>query len=205
MILIQLWVNALTVNRSASFQRTRASTGQLPAIDTPPPSVDDSHSLATMSDAIEDEEPAPEYKSREYDWFTPGRLFEIFAPRDIEIHKKKFVLLDTKNKEGQGILIRNYANTEEDTNHGYFLRSHVLVQEHGHLHQRVSRAKLQVVYLDEYDDHSVAPETWIELEHTYNIPFATYKCIDHGVLDRASLKDLRTSYVAWLGYHWSLD
>ena len=55
------------------------------------------------------------------------------------------------------------------------------------------------------DEHQVAVNIFIELEHTYNIPFVKYKCIDRGVLARSSLRDLRRFYVEWLKYHWVLD
>ena len=175
-------------------------------MNTPPPSE------AEKSDPVEgslqstDGDPPSEYRDREYDWFVPGRLFRIYAPRDVEIHEKRFVLLDTKNKEGQGILVRSYEEEEErEVTRGYGLRARVSVQSHIDPEDRNSRSRMHVVYLDEYEDKAVEPRTWIELEHTYNIPFAKYRCVDCGVLERSSLQNLRRCYVDWLRYHWSLE
>lgn len=205
-----MWVETLTVSPPASMaQRQHRHHPSIPLaqdFETPPPSeaekTDDvDHNIQA---AIEDEDVPPEYRDREFNWFVPGRLFKIFAPRDVEIHKKEFVLLDTKNKEGPGLLICAHHGEQGEINRGYFLRSHVAVQNYVSPQERDTRSRTKTVYLDAYEDRDVEYGTWIELEHSYNIPFAKYKCVDRGVLDRASLQDLRRSYVEWLQYHWSL-
>lgn len=174
---------------------------------TPPPSEAEKMELVEGSlQSSTNEDAPPEYRDREYDWFVPGRLFRIYAPRDVEIHEKEFVLLDTKNKEGPGLLIRSYDEEEEkELTRGYGLRARVLVQNYDEPDERPPQSKKKVVYLDAYEDEDVEDRTWIELEHTYNIPFAKYKCVDCGVLERSSLQDLRRCYVDWLRYHWTLD
>lgn len=194
------------MGHAANTGQPRQSRFSVLPHDTPPPSekaIDDGGQVSLQSSATD--EPPPEYRDRDHDWFTPGRLFKIFAPLDIEIHEKEFVLLDTKNKEGPGLLMRRYDEEEKEANRGYFLRAHVAVQNYQSPEARAQGGKLKVVYLDEYEDQDVEPNTWIELEHTYNIPFAKYKCVDCGVLDRGSLQDLRRFYLNWLRYHWDLD
>lgn len=206
---IVIWIKALTMNPPASMAQRHRPQTSLPVaqdFETPPPSepeklTDDGYHNAQINP--EDEDPPLEYRERDFDWFVPGRLFKIFAPRDVEIHKKEFVLLDTKNKEGPGLRICGHRDEEEHTNKGYFLRSHVAVQNYIVPHER-QRSRTKTVYLDEYEDREVEKATWIELEHSYNIPFVKYRCVDRGVLDRASLQDLRRCYVEWLQYHWSL-
>lgn len=102
-------------------------------------------------------------------------------------------------------MVRIYDEEEKEGNRGYFLRSHVSVQNYQEPNQRRFSSKRKVVYLDEYEDQVVVPGTWIELEHTYNIPFAKYRCVDRGVLDRGALQELRRCYIDWLKYHWSVD
>ena len=120
-----------------------------------------------------------------------------------------FVLLDTKNIEGPGLLMQVYADEEErKTNTGYFLRSHVLVQnfeESGSHSNLASQTKRMVVFMDEDEKQRIEEHTFIELEHQYNIPFVKYPCIDYGVLGRSSLKHLRRCYLKWLHYHWDVD
>ena len=162
---------------------------------------DPSNSLPSTTEA-----PA-EYRERDPDWFTPGRLFKIWALEDLEIHQKEFVLLDTKNIEGPGLRVRVYGEEEEqEAMTGYFFRSHVLVQNFKPFEERPERhRRLKTVFMDEYEhEQQVGDHTWIELEHTYNIPFLKYKCVDCGVLDRSSLQDLRRCYIEWLKYHWNL-
>ena len=50
-----------------------------------------------------------DYLTQEDDWFAPGRFFGIWAPDEIEIHKKDFVLLDSKNKQGTAVLVEHLS------------------------------------------------------------------------------------------------
>jgi len=207
---VLLWINALTVFPAGSGHAKNTRYGYPPHdTDTPPASVASEKAIddgaQTGFHLSTNDEPPPEYRDRDHDWFTPGRLLRIFAPRDAEIHEKEFVRLDTKNKEGPGLLIRVYDEEEKEASRGYFWRSHVSVQNYQGPNQRQGNAKRKVVYLDEYEDRVAVPGTWIELEHTYNIPFAKYKCVDCGVLGRGSLQDLRRCYIDWLKYNWSID
>ena len=64
--------------------------------------------------------------------------------------------------------------------------------------------KFRSVHMDEYAHQDVPPGTFILLEHTYNIPFVKYKCVDHGMLDDESLDILRFHYVQYLINSWRL-
>ena len=155
-------------------------------------------------------EPPAEYRTRDADWFEPGRLFKIWAAGDVEIHDKEFLLLDTRNIEGPGLRVRVYSTDEEQkANKGYFLREHVLVNNHDPntsvQHRSDSQTKRKCVYLDEFADATVETGTWIEIGHTYNIPFVKYKCTDNGILDRSSLHQLRRYYVDYLRHRWDIE
>lgn len=148
------------------------------------------------------------YRDRKPKWYVPGRLFKIWALEDAEIHQKQFVLLSSRNIEGQGLLIGLYDC--EDEQDGSFLRTHVLVQgppEDEEPKFVRDEEALKQIYLDRYEaGHiEVAEQTWVELEHTYNIPFLNHKCVDCGVLSRTSLKKLRCAYIDWLKYDWEID
>lgn len=198
-----VWVSALIAFQTAHSSRYSRNNGFTYDPNMPLP-TDKTLEDQTSGSGSASGDADPRYRNRDYDWFTPGRLFIILAPSDEEIHEKQFILLDTKNKEGPGLLIKILDEEKERENKGYFLRSHVLVRNYSDSSTPMRESKINAVYIDEYDDHSVEPGTWIALEHTYNIPFAKYKCIDCGMIDRGSLKLLRRCYVAWLRYHWGL-
>jgi hypothetical protein len=183
-------------NRRQSKEETRAYT---------PPSSDTATSDLAHKHMLSDPADPGEYRIRQADWFIPGRMFRIWGEQDVEIHKKMFVLLDTKNVEGPGLLMHIYGDEEEQTaGMGYFLRTHVLVQNFENFRDFDSQKKEKVVYMDEYEENRVGEHTYIELEHQYNIPFEKYPCIDCGVLGPPSLKHLRRCYLKWLHYHWDI-
>jgi hypothetical protein len=207
------WLECVRLTTTSAAHRGRPSIHQerSPLLTTPPPSEDAADAdcrLPMMADA------PPEHRPRDYDWFMPGRYFKIWAREgndvDIEIHEKEYILLDTKNIEGPGLLVRRLPieQCSHEGHRGSFNRTHVLLQNHDSAASRSSttggQSRRKTVYLDEEEDE-VADNTFIELEHTYNIPFVKYKCIDYGVLTRSSLRDLRGFYVNWLRYHWELD
>lgn len=184
-------------NRRQSKEETRAFT---------PPSSDTATSDLAHKHMLSDSADPAEYRIRPADWFIPGRMFRIWGEQDVEIHKKMFVLLDTKNVEGPGLLMHIYGEEEEQAaGMGYFLRTHVLVQNFENFQSFHSQTREKVVYMDEYEGQRVGEHTYIELEHQYNIPFEKYPCIDCGVLGRSSLKHLRQCYLEWLHYHWDID
>lgn len=188
---------ANTANARAQLKHTAVRE---PA--SPPPSekaIDEALNLQSPST----EYTPPEFKERKPEWFKPGRLFKIFSPSASELHRKEFVLLDSMNKDGQCLLMDSHID-DQDGSHGYFLRSHVLVQDFLHPDHRDSSSKCKIVYLDEYEDQSTANNAWIELEYPYNIAFAKYKYADCGILDPGSLQALRQYYLDWLRYHWQL-
>ena len=206
-ILQQLEIVPLMTTCAANRNRH----GQPERDPTPPASEQSEFPNPRYSTSTLDTEAPSEYQTRDYDWFTPGRYFKIWARDgdnvDIEIHEKEFVLLDTKNIEGPGLLVRAQASDHHSTYRGSFNRSHVLLQNHEGASARSTMATQsyqRICFMDE-DEHQVAVNIFIELEHTYNIPFVKYKCIDRGVLARSSLRDLRRFYVEWLKYHWVLD
>lgn len=186
--------------------RTSQHHETIPAVTTP--SSDHDAADADRRDSPLSSEAPPEYKTREYDWFRPGRYLKIWAREgDNEIHDKEFILLDTKNIEGPGLLVRQHTTEQCEGHRGGFNRTHVLVKNHQLSMPRSpagAQASPKVVFMDE-DEDPVAENTFIELEHAYNIPFVKYKCIDHGVLTPVSLNHLRRYYVEWLKYQWYLD
>lgn len=182
-------------NTAHSRSHLKHSLLEQPA--SPPPSENAIEDGANLSGQTA----PPEYRERDHDWFTPGRLFKIFSPQLLELHWKEFVLLDTKNKEGPSLLMRSYTD-EKENSRGIFLRSHVLVQSYQDPDTRRSDGKRKIVYMDEYEEHGTAHNAWIELEYLYSIAFAEYKYADCGHLDPDSLHDLRQFYVDWLKYHW---
>lgn len=201
---VAFWIDRLILPSAAAYHKRGTSFTQHDT-DTPPASekaIDDVNSGHGMPEITEDPEPPAEYEERDYDWFKSGRLFRIFAPRDVEIHEKQFCLLDTEgNKEGPGLLLHRHSS---QVGKGSFLRRHVALKDYVDPEKRDHDAKLKVVYLDAYEEQQVPPDTWIELEHIYNIPFTKYRCTDCGILDRSSLQDLRQYFIDWLRYHWSL-
>ncbi|MCJ1332645.1 hypothetical protein MMC10_009338 [Thelotrema lepadinum] len=154
------------------------------------------------------------YMTQPADWFRRGRYFKIYALQDLEIHEKHFVLLDSKNSEGKGVLVKTLAGDELEQK-AEFRLSHT----HGaaELQFRADHPSdgtiivgndseqggFEVAYMDRYSRREVTQDTYILLEHTYNIPFK-YKCEDCGMLDDDSLDDLRTHYVKYLIYNWRL-
>ena len=193
---------------SAASHRNRSHTQ--PDTVTPDPSDQDAGDVYRPGLPFIAEAP-PEYRTRDYDWFTPGRYLKIWAREgdnvDVEIHGKDFVLLDTKNIEGPALLVRRLTTEHCERHRGSFNRTHVHIQNYQAPTARSStsaQSRRKVVYMDEEED-DVAENTFIELEHTYNIPFAKYKCIDYGVITRSSLRELRRLYVEWLKYQWDLE
>lgn len=174
------------------------------------------------------------------DWFRPGRFFSIWAPMDVEIHDRKFILLDSKNTEGKGVRVKsldrdglvqlsNSSSAYRTTmglkssraadgfagSHasGHSSSSQALSYTRGTQQQSKEKEddlikkldkKFLNVHMDEHARQDVPVGTFILLEHTYNIPFVKYKCIDHGMLDDESLDILRFHYVQYLISSWRL-
>lgn len=179
----------------------------------------------------------PSYIYQPADWFKPGRFFSIWAPLDVEIHGRQFILLDSKNTEGKGVRVRSLdrdgLNQLEKSSSAYRTTmalkdnksadSHNYASGHSSSSQSLSHPrggqqskkddddliklldkKFMPVYMDEHANQNVPRGTFILLEHTYNIPFVKYKCIDHGMLDDESLDTLRFHYVQYLISSWRL-
>src|ERR1700733_10625788 len=106
-------VGALTT-RSVAHSSQRRMKDSIRTM-TPPhsePGTAEPDQKSMRSDPDDPKNP-PEYRPRNADWFTPGRIFKIWAREDVEIHGKMFVLLDTKNIDGPGLLVRVYQEDEE--------------------------------------------------------------------------------------------
>ena len=58
------------------------------------------------------DEAPPEFIDQPPAWFREGRCFSIWAPSENEIHKRKFILLDSFNKEGRGVRVDVLDNVE---------------------------------------------------------------------------------------------
>lgn len=171
-----------------------------------------------------------QYNIQPADWFQEGRYFEIWActaeRSDVELHKKKFILLDSKNIEGKGVRVDTYegqklkqlAFMSSPTRTIVALKragdgesSNLGMPNDDQSHQSLLAAlakldeKLHKVYLEEDAPHDVPPNTHAALEHTYNIPFCKYKCQDLGLLESDSLKELQARYLAYLMGKWHTD
>ena len=156
-----------------------------------------------------------------YDWFSPGRVFSIWAHEDQEIHNKIFVLLDSKNKEGTGVLVQSLNESElrrlKYSSSAY--RTHMKLcgynDTHNHkMHEKTSPqggnnsggsgVQLEIAHMDQYSPRIVQQNTYILVEHTCNIPFVKYPCEDYGTLDSGSLEKLRLHYVDYLIHRFNL-
>ena len=180
------------------------------------------------------------------DWFRPGRFFSIWAKRDeqvdVEIHDKMFILLDSKNIEGKGVLVETLDKDglrrlvdsngtkrtnmalkcceSSDSNRGIHCElasqaTYAQAAQQLQLQQskerdqeqelcRVLDNRFKNIHLDEDNQHDVPAGTYVRLEHTYNIPFVKYKCVDHGMLEKESLQALRFHSVQYLIYEFDL-
>ena len=167
------------------------------------------------------------------DWHVPGRYFRIWAlsedgsDSDTEIHKKTFILLDTKNTEGKGVLVNQYEKTEAleqlgresdakrkvmalrvsgDGDDMSDSKSHSTQRSGGEPSERARERlnKLTQILLKEDVPLPLPSDTYVLLDHTYNIPFRKYRCEDLGILERASLRILRLHYVNYLIDAWDL-
>jgi hypothetical protein len=118
-----------------------------------------------------------------------------------------FVLLDSKNIEGPGLLVRFYDDNDEELE-GFFHQSHVHIANHeakGVQAVGDTQGK-KTVYLDELcKNKPISRNAYIELEHQYNIPFTKYRCIDFGMLSRSSVTAMRKFYIQCLMYNWELE
>jgi hypothetical protein len=118
-----------------------------------------------------------------------------------------FVLLDSKNIEGPGLLVRFYDDDDEELE-GFFNKSQVHIENHEA--KRIppvggTQGK-KTVYLDELcKNKPIERNAYIELEHQYNIPFTKYRCIDYGMLSRRSVTEMRKFYIQCLMYNWELE
>ncbi len=159
-------------------------------------------------------------------WFREGRYFSIWAPNDHEIHEKTFILLDTQNTGGKGVLVKTLDtdNWRQMVDSSTSYRTRMLLK--GSSNQSSSRRPshsenslirdedmallrqmdktLLHVYMDEFAQKEIAPGTVILLSHIYNIPFMKYKCVDHGIVSDESLEDLRFHYIQYLTNTWHL-
>lgn len=175
-------------------------------------------------------DPTPaQYYIRDPGWWQVGRYFSIWAINDgnydKEIHKKNFILLDSRSDQGLGVLVEPFEGERLDRlDNDSSARRAVLVlktphdpspTQSGELEQSPARGtrvieQLEKVFLDEFLDEeahrSAAPGTQmcVCLDSTYNIPFQRYKCHDLGILDADSLEDLRLRYLYNLAQRWNV-
>lgn len=179
-----------------------------------------------------DDECPENYVLQETRWYRPGRHFEVFAPQDQEIHRKRFILLDSKNEGGTGVrvdVLENVVDLDRLNRESFpHLENMVLTccdSSHGnnttkHEKQRkqeiktVTQEQLLEQLKDKIDpvrmlEHGrvetfVKPGSFIRLGHTYNIPFH-YRCEDLGFIDGRSLKELRFRYLKWAAWSWDIE
>lgn len=212
---------------SSSRQRPQtAMNGDRTEQDAPSTSV-----LPVQPPSADDDAPSA-YVGHSASWYKPGRLFSIWAPDDAGINEGKFLLLDTNNTEGRGILVKtldpeelraivdsstSYRNkvllkgsgtpgshTPSTSNAGRTMTTSQQIKAQDPALLRALEKKLLHVHMDEHAQQDVHPGTVISLNVDHNIPFVKYKCIDHGMLDGDSLEDLRFHYIQYLVNSWRL-
>ncbi|KAL9095173.1 MAG: hypothetical protein Q9165_002429 [Trypethelium subeluteriae] len=155
-------------------------------------------------------------------WFKAGRYFTVFAYNENRmeqaIHEKTFILLDTRNNEGTGVLVRSLEGEDlEQLEHDSSkCRTHMKLygsveKAKQGMNAAVEKSKVTKVhanmksaYLDEYTEKEVPDETYIFLEHPYNIAFK-YKYEDHGILSTEALDDLRFHILRCSAHSWGLE
>jgi hypothetical protein len=164
------------------------------------------------------------YDEQDDDWFVQGRYLKIFArgdkDSDEEIHQKEFILLDSKNTEGTGVRVDHLKKLPSG-----WIRKYVAVvgpetsissddkahsasgsrssDDGGRL--QVSQAGSTQIALEWIGcDNKGLQDCYARLDHTYNIPFAKYKCQDLGILSKESLAVLRLRYITYLTNEWDL-
>ncbi|KAK3067852.1 hypothetical protein LTR53_015016 [Teratosphaeriaceae sp. CCFEE 6253] len=157
------------------------------------------------------------------EWYKEGRVFRIWAltdtASDVEIHDKKFILLDTKIIEGKGVRVDTHDTeslkrlaSESDAHYTSMVlkgpRRRNFRDDSSSSQQRELPEGLDglgTVHLDRRSGRDVAPGSIIGFPHTYNIPFKRYKCEDLGMLGNDSLDELRLRYLLYLAHGWRLE
>lgn len=145
---------------------------------------------------------------------------------DVEIHDKSFILLDSKGSQGLGVLVTSLEGEQRgQVEHSSSARrALMLLLNHPDYYDTIADAepttrllaaaseenfeaiekKLDKLRLSSDSDLRVSPGTLVQLQHTYNIPFAKYKCRDLGELQSDALDDLRIHYLVNLAQKWNL-
>jgi hypothetical protein len=162
------------------------------------------------------------YDKQDNDWFVRGRYLKIFAREngdsDSEIHKKEFILLDSKNTEGTGVRVDRLASKKLPS--GWIWKYVEVVgpatsessDEKAHSVGKSSNDRLQGTHagstqiaLEEIGcDNKGLQDCYARLDHTYSIPFSKYRCQDLGILSKESLAVLRLRYIGYLANEWNL-
>jgi hypothetical protein len=153
-----------------------------------------------------------------------GRYLKIYARQsgdaDSEIHKKEFILLDSKNTEGTGVRVDRLASKKLPS--GWTWKYVEVVapatsessDEKAHSVGKSSNDRLlgthagstQIALEEIGCDNNMKglQDRYARLDHTYSIPFAKYKCQDLGILSKESLAVLRLRYIRYLANEWNL-
>ncbi|KAL9078223.1 MAG: hypothetical protein Q9157_002841 [Trypethelium eluteriae] len=159
--------------------------------------------------------------TRSASWFKAGLYISVWAynenDMEREIHEKTFILLDTRNDEGTGVLVRSLdgEQLEQLEHNSSKCRTHMRLygsekKAKEAMAEAVKKAKetktdlhMKSAYLDEYTEKELPKETYIFLEHPYNIAFK-YKYEDHGILANEALEDLRFHFLLCEANSWNL-
>lgn len=143
---------------------------------------------------------------------------------DVEIHNKSFILLDSKGSQGLGVLVTSLEGDQRgQVEHSSSARRALMLLMNHPDYDTIAdveqptrllaaseenfeaiERKLDKLRLSSDSDLRVSPGTLVQLQHTYNIPFAKYKCRDLGELQSDALDDLRIHYLANLAQKWNL-
>ncbi|KAI6907321.1 hypothetical protein KC318_g11967 [Hortaea werneckii] len=182
--------------------------------DSDQPSLKDAHTTLhsqSSSRELRSNRPPPDhYFDQPYDWWTPGRYFSVWAVNedgeDVEIHDKSFILLDSKGSQGLGVLVTSLEGEQRgQVEHSSSARRALMLLMNHPDYDTIADAeqttrllaaseenfeaiekKLDKLRLSSDSDLRVSPGTLVQLQHTYNIPFAKYKCRDPHVPKKLS-------------------
>ena len=172
------------------------------SFDTPPHSTEGDGEQHDPDGA----QPAPQgYMLRRQDWFKPGRLFSVWEPNNEDRHRVEFVLLDTRNIDGNCLMVEGpHGGHNHQEPDGNFLDEHIRVRNWAYKNTPKYDRNERAVYLSKWNTRTVDDNTWVHLERMYNVPFARFDCCDHGILDRASLVELKKAFLYNLADTWDL-
>ncbi|KAL9115328.1 MAG: hypothetical protein Q9227_000649 [Pyrenula ochraceoflavens] len=191
--------NQYNFDQSAGSQ---GSLGQIAMSQQPYPETDskDPHGDTNADKQVPPRPSTPvEFIEQSKDWFEPGRYFKIWAPGEPQIHNKYFILLNSKNIQGKGVLVVSLdeKKLQQLQSSSSTIHTHIALRgstSSGSEANAQNLKRFKTAYVEEDARHDVPPNTFVALGYAYNIAFE-YKCKDYGKLDRRNIRMLRFYYV----------